>query len=99
MQNPDDIFVLDPSVDPLNPKIVLSRKNNVKANNGGIHFLPKVRKRLKVKSNWMEINKKEDYEFVRASLKTVASYCSQKILKHFPLHPKIGYTLSQKITG
>ena len=64
VQNPYDISVLDPSVDPFNPKKKSNSINSVKSTTSrGTHFLPKVRKLLKDKSSWVDIRKKDDYEF------------------------------------
>ena len=64
MQNPYDISVHDLSVDPFNPKKKSNSRNSVKSTTSrGVHFLPKVTKLLKDKSSWVDIRKKEDYEF------------------------------------
>ena len=60
MQNPYDISVLDPSVDPFNAKKKSNSRNSVSSTTGrGVHFLPKVRRLLKGKSSWGDIKEKK----------------------------------------
>ena len=51
VKNPYDISVLDPSVDPFNPKKKSNSRNSISSTTSrGVHFLPKVRKLLKIKA-------------------------------------------------
>lgn len=60
---PQDISVLDPSIDPFHPRKKTDQKRVIRSSSRGIHFLPKVRKLLKDKSSWDEFASKDDYEF------------------------------------
>lgn len=90
LNNPSDLHVLSPSIDPFGHKKKSSgSKQSTTRESRGLHHLPKIRNAISTK-NWFEMTRKEDYEFPGFSetMKDIG-YCKNiKEMKGFGSHQR-----------
>ena len=88
LNNPSDLLVVSPFVDPFNSEKNASSGNKQHVNREGrtLHYLPRTRKALSSAHNWCEMTKK-DYEYPGDS-KDIAYYKDIKAMKGFGSHQR-----------